>query len=100
MHIAPYDNQNQAIVDVDDPNVPLVYLNIVKLKAGEAFEYQVPGYETCIVPATGTVDVDVEGAGFDNLGGRGIDVWDGEPQGVYVPTGAKANCRSIQHLVE
>ena len=24
------------------------------------------------------------------LGGRGVDVWDGEPEGVYVPTAAKA----------
>jgi 5-deoxy-glucuronate isomerase len=61
MHIAPHDNQNKPIVDADDPTVPLNYFNIVKLKSGEAFEYQVPGYETCIAPATGTVHVDVEG---------------------------------------
>ncbi|MHA3916067.1 5-deoxy-glucuronate isomerase [Halovulum sp. GXIMD14793] len=89
MHIAPFDNQNKPIVDADDATVPLNYFNIVKLKKGEAFEYQVPGYETCIVPATGTVDVQVEGVRFDNLGKRGVDVWDGEPEGVYVPTGAK-----------
>ncbi|MEM9271017.1 MAG: 5-deoxy-glucuronate isomerase, partial [Pseudomonadota bacterium] len=76
--------------DAENPTVPLNYFNIVKLGAGEAFEYQVPGYETCIVPATGTVDVDVEGFKADALGGRGEDVWDGEPEGVYVPTGAKA----------
>ena len=90
MHIAPHDNQNQAIVDVGDSKVPLVYFNIVKLNKGDAFEYQVPGYETCIVPATGTVDVDVEGVVFKALGGRGVDVWDGDPQGAYVPTGTKA----------
>lgn len=90
MHIAPYDNGNKAIVDVDDSTVPLNYFNIVKLKAGQAFEYQVPGYETCIVPATGTVDVEVEGFQAANLGGRGVDVWDGEPEGVYVPEGGKA----------
>jgi 5-deoxy-glucuronate isomerase len=89
MHIAPHDNQNKPIVDSDDPTVPLNYFNIVKLKAGEAFEYQVPGYETCIVPATGTVDVDVEGVKFASLGHRGVDVWDGQPEGVYVPAGAK-----------
>jgi 5-deoxy-glucuronate isomerase len=88
MHIAPYDNQNVPIVDVDDATVPLNYFNIVKLKAGEAFEYQVPGYETCIVPATGAVDVDVQGFRAEDIGGRGVDVWDGEPEGVYVPTGA------------
>ncbi len=90
MHIAPFDNHNQPIVDAGNPTVPLNYFNIVKLKKGEAFTYQVPGYETCIVPATGTVDVDVESVAFPALGGRGEDVWDGEPQGVYVPTGAKA----------
>jgi len=90
MHIAPHDNQNKPIVDVEDARVPLNYFNIVKLKKGDAFNYQVPGYETCIVPATGTVDVEVEGVSFPSLGKRTVDVWDGEPEGVYVPAGAKA----------
>lgn len=90
MHIAPFDNNNKPIVDVEDSRVPLNYFNIVKLKKGDAFEYGVPGYETCIVPATGTVDVNVEGFKVTGLGGRGVDVWDGEPEGVYVPTAAKA----------
>ena len=96
MHIAPHDNQNKPIVDVEDALVPLNYFNIVKLKKGDAFEYQVPGYETCIVPATGTVDVEVEGVTFTSLGRRTIDVWDGEPEGVYVPVGAKVTivCKS------
>ncbi len=89
MHIAPHDNQNKPIVDVEDSLVPLNYFNIVKLEKGDAFEYQVPGYETCIVPATGTVDVEVEGVKFTALGNRTEDVWDGEPEGVYVPVGAK-----------
>lgn len=90
MHIPPYDNANKPIVDVDDATVPLNYFNIVKLSAGQAFEYRVPGYETCIVPATGTVDVHVEGFSAGELGGRGVDVWDGEPEGVYVPSGTPA----------
>lgn len=96
MHIAPFDNQNRPIVDVDDPTVPLNYFNIVKLRRGDAFDYRVPGYETCIVPATGTVDVDVEGEAFAALGTRGVDVWDGEPEGVYVPAGGQATmiCKS------
>lgn len=96
MHIAPYDNNSQPIVDANDPTVPLNYFNIVKLRHGESFRYRVAGYETFIVPATGTVAVDVEGDRFDDIGNRVIDVWDGEPEGVYVPTDTEAQftCRS------
>jgi len=96
VHIAPYDNQNKPIVDVDSKAVPLNYFNIVKLEKSQAFEYQVPGYETCIVPATGTVNVEVEGVSFNKLGNRSEDVWGGEPEGVYVPVGAKVTmvCQS------
>jgi 5-deoxy-glucuronate isomerase len=90
MHIAPHDNHNRAIVDVDDTVVPLVYFNIVRLKAGETFDYRVAGYETCVVPATGTVTVETSGETFAAIGNRGVDVWDGEPEGVYVPTDAGA----------
>lgn len=90
MHIPPFDNNNQPIVDVDHAKVPLTYFNIVKLKKDQAFEYRVPGYETCIVPATGTVDIEIEGLHFPTVGNRGLDVWDGEPEGVYVPVGALA----------
>ena len=100
MHIAPYDNQNKAIVDVEDATVPLNYFNIVKLKRGQAFEYQVPGYETCIVPATGSVDVEVEGVTFARLGNRGVDVWDGEPEGVYVPVGTKVTIICVSDETE
>jgi 5-deoxy-glucuronate isomerase len=91
MHIAPHDNQNRAIVDMDNALVPLVYFNIVNLKAGETFDYRTPGYETCVVPATGTVTVETAGETFAAIGNRGVDVWDGEPEGVYVPqdTGAR-----------
>ena len=96
MHIAPYENLNKPIVDVDNEFVPLNYFNIVKLKRGEVFEYSVSDYETCIVPATGTVSIDIEGNTFDQLGNRSVDVWDGEPEGAYVPVGAKVRilCQS------
>jgi 5-deoxy-glucuronate isomerase len=91
MHIAPHDNANRPIVDRDDARVPLVYFNILKLGPGEHFDYRTPGYETCIVPATGTVTVETAGETFAGIGNRGVDVWDGEPEGVYVPqdTGAR-----------
>ena len=90
MHIPPFDNANKPIVDVDHDLVPLNYFNIVKLKAGETFDYKLDGYETCIVPATGIVDVEVGGETFAEIGNRGVDVWDGDPEGVYVPTGSGA----------
>ena len=96
MHIAPYENSNKPIVDVDNEFVPLNYFNIIKLKKGEVFDYSVSGYETCIVPATGTISVDIDGKTFDQLGNRGVDVWDGEPEGAYVPVGSKVRivCQS------
>ena len=86
MHIPPHDNANHPIVDVGHDLVPLNYFNIVKLKAGETFDYRLEDYETCIVPATGTVTVEVAGETYADIGNRGTDVWDGEPEGVYVPT--------------
>ncbi len=100
MHIAPYDNKNIPIVDVDDDCVPLTYFNIVKLKKGESYTSQVGGYETCIVPAIGQITLDVEGARFDHLGHRGADVWDGEPEGVYVPVGATAHIVCVSEQAE
>ncbi|WP_027135440.1 5-deoxy-glucuronate isomerase [Geminicoccus roseus] len=100
MHIPPFDNQNAAIIDVDHDKVPLNYFNIVKLGRGETFEYAVPGYETCIVPATGTVDVATGGEHFEAIGRRGSDVWDGEPEGVYVPTGMQARMTCVSDQAE
>jgi 5-deoxy-glucuronate isomerase len=96
MHIAPHDNRNRPIVDVDHELVPLNYFNIVRLKQGEGFDYRVPGYETCIVPATGTVTVEVAGETYRDIGNRRADVWDGEPEGVYAPidTPVSFTCRS------
>ena len=65
MHIPPFDNKNIPIVDIDDSRVPLNYLNIVNLKKDQLFEFKIPGYETCIVTATGTIDINIE----DNLSG-------------------------------
>ncbi|MGI1662836.1 5-deoxy-glucuronate isomerase [Palleronia sp. KMU-117] len=96
MHIEPYDNANEPIVAAGDATVPLNYFNIVCLTRGDSFTYAVPGYETCIVPATGTIDVRVGAFSAEAIGRRGTDVWDGEPEGVYVPSGQEATitCRS------
>jgi 5-deoxy-glucuronate isomerase len=98
MHIPPFDNGNSPIIAADDPRVPLNYFNIVKLTSGEHFDHAVAGYETCIVPATGCVDVAIGDQRFSRIGTRTAHVWDGEPEGVYVPTGvtARITCLSPQ----
>ena len=55
-----------------------------------------PGYETCIVPATGTVDVQTADATFAAIGRCRLNVWDGDPERVCVPTGmaAQITCQS------
>ncbi|WP_308918105.1 5-deoxy-glucuronate isomerase [Jannaschia sp. LMIT008] len=96
MHIPPHDNGNRPIVDVDDATVPLNYFNIVRLTEDQTYDYRVPGYETCIVPATGTVTIEVGGEAYRDIGLRTEDVFEGDPEGVYVPTdtGARITCRS------
>jgi len=100
MHIAPYDNHNQPIVDIGNGCVPLNYFNIIKLTRGEAFDYRLAGFESCIVPATGTVDVEAAGQSFEAIGNRVVDVWDGEPEGVYVPTDTAARMVCVSDMAE
>jgi 5-deoxy-glucuronate isomerase len=100
MHIAPFDNRNQPVVAAGDAAVPLAYFNIVKLRRGESIASFVPGYETCIVPAHGTVDATVSAPGaepatFAAVGER-ASLWENDPSAVYVPSGATVRlaCRS------
>jgi 5-deoxy-glucuronate isomerase len=76
-------------VGIDDKTTPLCYFNHVRLRRGETFTHQVAGYESMLVPATGSCDVTVEGTLFPAVGKR-VHLWDGEPEGVYVPVGATA----------
>ena len=100
MHIPPFDNDNKAIMDADNAHVPLTYFNIVKLSKGGRFSYRLPGYETCIVPATGSVSIVTDAEAFDSIGNRGNDVWDGEPEGCYIPSGAGAEMTCTSDTAE
>ncbi len=100
MHIPPHDNQNRPLVAAGHPLVPLCYFNILHLARGESFTSTVPGYETAIVPATGTVDVTVMGDRFTAIGQRTAHVWDSEPEGVYIPTGAPARVTCLTERAE
>jgi len=100
MHIAPFDNQNQPIVDVGNDRVPLNYFNIVKLQKGQKYSYTLSDYESCIVPATGRVSVSINNCQIAEIGLRTEDVWDGEPEGVYVPTALECVVECISDSAE
>ena len=99
MHIPHFDNRNEPIVDRHDPDVPLCYFNILKLKKGETHTSQVAGYETCLVPATGSINVCVNDQTFDAVGKR-EHIWERDPEGVYVPVGAAAQITCISDAAE
>jgi 5-deoxy-glucuronate isomerase len=88
-HVQPYNNANQPIIDREDATTPLCYFNHVKLKRGEKYIHQVAGYESTLVPASGSCDVKVGGMAFDAVGQR-RHLWDGDPEAVYVPSGMLA----------
>jgi 5-deoxy-glucuronate isomerase len=100
MHIPPFDNRNRPIIDAGDARVPLNYFNIVKLARGQSFSYAVPGYETAVVPATGTADIDAGGEVFPGIGQRTGDVWGGEPEAVYAPPGARVTIHCVSEHAE
>jgi 5-deoxy-glucuronate isomerase len=104
LHIPPYDNANAPIVGAGDKDVPLAFLNVVQLRRGDAFVSHVAGFETCIVPASGTVDADVSITGratasFRSVGERSA-VWEGDPSAVYAPTGSEARIACTSDAAE
>lgn len=93
-HIAPYNNNNRAIIDINDDTTPLCYLNHVRLKQGDTFHYHLPNYESVIVLAGGRCDIEVDENTFYNVGRR-KHVWDGDPASVYVPVNIPATISCI-----
>ena len=85
MHIPYSDNKNQPLFDTDNKTVPLVYFNIINLKKGESYDYQLSSHETSVVPATGNIQIEVEGNVLGSIGTRTSHVWDGQPEGSYIP---------------
>ena len=100
MHIPQQDNKNQPLLGENNSFVPLNYFNIVKLCKGERFTSNLREYESCIVPATGSVKVNVNSYSFNNIGVRETDVWDGEPEAVYVPTGEDCEITCLSPTAE
>jgi len=89
IHIKPYDNKNVPIVDIDDDLVPRTYMNVVRLKDGEEYISDVPGYETVCVPMEGSCDISIEDNVYVGVGKR-EQLFDDKPDAVYVPSGSSA----------
>ena len=85
MHIPPYKNNNIPIIDTNNSRVPFVYFNNINLTKNEIFISEVIGYETCFVPVTGTFSVNVGNLSVKKIGERKINVWDNDPEGIYIP---------------
>ena len=100
MHIPYSDNKNIALFQENNKTVPLVYFNIINLKKGESYSYQLPKHETSVVPATGMVELTVDGKKLGQIGTRNVDVWDGEPEGSYIPTNSKCTITCLSETAE
>jgi 5-deoxy-glucuronate isomerase len=79
--IPSFNNKNKPILAGDKP-VERIYFNLVRLMAGESYEYKLPEFESVIVPMAGTCDLTADGESFSSLGGR-TSVWDGRADAVY-----------------
>ena len=100
MHIPYSDNKNQALFEENNKTVPLVYFNIVRLNKGESYSYQLPKHESSVVPATGMIELSVDGKILGQIGTRKSDVWDGEPEGSYIPTNAECIIKCLSDNTE
>ena len=98
-HVKPHDNQNQPIVDIDNPLVPNTFFNDVKLKKGQPFSYCLETHESVIVLASGTCDVTVQGIKYEKVGKR-TGIFEGKPDSVYVPLGAEATVTCLTDSAE
>ena len=87
-HVPAHDNANRPIVDEDDATVPLIYFNRLVLAAGASHAFRLAAHESCVVPVTGRCTVAAGGEAFERVGTR-ASLWEGVPNGVYVPPGVE-----------
>jgi 5-deoxy-glucuronate isomerase len=85
--IRAFENRKKPILARNKP-VERIHFNIVKLAAGETYQYRLPGMESVVVPMGGTCDLTVDGTSFLNVGRRS-SVWDGKAEAVYAGPAAE-----------
>lgn len=83
-----YDNQNRPLVGPEPDVLSLVYFNLLRLRRKEEFVQTVPGFEMVLVVMSGNCNIEVDGELFSDVGQR-RDIWSGNADSVYVPSGAR-----------
>ncbi|BBM89844.1 5-deoxy-glucuronate isomerase [Spirochaetota bacterium] len=88
-HIPYYDNHNKPIIASNHAKVPSITFNVITISKDQTFKYAVTGYESVLVLASGTVQIQVGEHIFNNVGSR-ADVFTGQADSVYIPLGEEA----------
>jgi 5-deoxy-glucuronate isomerase len=86
--IPRHDNQNRPLAGPEPDFLSRVYFNLVRLHGGEEYVQTVPGFETALVVMSGNCNIEVDGELFSGVGRR-KDIWSGNADSVYAPTGAR-----------
>lgn len=97
--IRSYANQNQPIITQKNGTLSRTYFNLVRLGRGEEYRAKVEGVETVYVVMTGTVDIQVDGTAFRDVGHR-KDIWSGNADSVYAGAGSAVQVRAAQDGTE
>ena len=69
-HIGAADTLDDPILGANNPLVPLIYFDLVRLDAGQEATVSVPGFETVHVVMSGSVDIVVDNEAFTAVGRR------------------------------
>jgi 5-deoxy-glucuronate isomerase len=91
--IRSYPNKNQPIITETNGTLHRTYFNLIRLGRGEEYQAKVSGFETLYVVLSGNVDIEVNGTSFRDVGRR-KDIWSGQADSVYAPTGATVRVRA------
>jgi 5-deoxy-glucuronate isomerase len=91
--IRSYPNKNQPIITEANGTLRRTYFNLIRLGRGEEYQTKVPGFETLYAVLSGNAEIEVNGTSFRDVGRR-KDIWSGQADAVYAPTGATVRVRA------
>ncbi len=102
-HILPHNNLNRPIINVDNPILPTIYFNDVRVTRKESYTYSLSEYESVCVVVHGKVTITVQEESGTNVYqevGERTDLFSGKPDSVYIPLNAKVDIVGLDHLSE